>query len=173
MKLIAVEMTWIFLIGITSLIIAVSVLIFWREKIIDFFFCNIYGKMFPLQYIDEKCSREENIETVEIFSNDEKEIINLFSSYLLKCWLDAEKYKNFKTHYCYKILFKTNIEFKITPQNISKSLKMYDDCKSLQYKSYTCGFRDDILWSVEKNYISREDIVIIKYLDTHLIEIIA
>lgn len=172
MKAIATEITWFFVIGIAALIIATSIFLFWRENIVNFFYCELYQKIFFSHQIDEKCKREFKLENIKIDSQNEKEIINLFTSYLIKCWLDAEKYKNFKTHFCYKISFRNDISLRIFPQNISEVLKTYDNCKTLQYKNYTCGYRDDIEWSVNKDYISENDIVLIKYLENDKIEII-
>lgn len=173
MKLIAVEITWYFIIGISALVVASGILLFWRENITNYIYCEIYLKIFPSGQVPEKCKKEEKIESISIFSKNEVETIRIFTSYLIKCWLDAEKYRNFKTHYCFKISFKGEVNFKIFPQNISKVLKDYDYCKTLQFKDYNCGYRNDIVWSVEKGYIDNNDIVIVKYLDTNQIEIIA
>ncbi|MEM5831053.1 MAG: hypothetical protein QXO40_02530 [Candidatus Aenigmatarchaeota archaeon] len=173
MKLIAIEINWYFVIGIAALLISISIMIFWRENISNYFYCNLYTKIFPNQKIPERCKIEENIESIKIFSEDEDEIIRKFTSYLIKCWIEAEKYKNFKTHYCFKISFHTSQDFKIFPHNISKILRDYDNCRTLQFKSYNCGYRDDIIWKVENEYIQKNDIVIIKYLDSNQIEIIA
>lgn len=174
MKFLSVEITWVFIIGVASLIIALSILFFWREKIPDILYCTFFRKIFQTEELNSKCKEEiETIVSVEIFSTNERDIINQFTSYLLKCWIDAEKYKNFNTHYCFKISFRTNFNFKLYPQNISEALKAYDNCRILQYEIFNCGYRNDIIWKVEKNFISNEDIVIIKYLDTHKIEIIS
>ncbi|MEM0243119.1 MAG: hypothetical protein QXT34_01535 [Candidatus Aenigmatarchaeota archaeon] len=173
MKLIAIETTWFFIIGVAMIVISASIFFFWKEKIPDFFYCNVYTKIFPTEKIPDRCKDEKNkIESITIRYKNEEDAIRMFSSYLLKCWLDAEKYSNLETHYCYKIYFRGPTEIFISQKNISDALIDFDNCRTLQYKSFGCGYRDDIIWSVNKDFIEKDDIVIIKYLNTSQIEII-
>lgn len=169
MKIIAIDVVWIFVISLASIIIALMIFSNLKERIFDFFYCKIYAKIFSIN--DEKCSAQQLIEKVYIFEKDEKRILMKFVALIISCWEDAERYQNFKTHYCYEVRFSNQTSFKIEPKTVAELLKEAYNCEKIQMKSYDCGYRDDIVWNAD--IIDENKIVMIKYLENHKIEIIA
>ncbi len=177
MKSFAIQITWFWILIIASIVIAITLLITLKERITDFFYCEFYAKIF-LTSLPEKCIKEKKVEKVYIDAKNEQELITQFLSYLIKCWQDVERYKQFKTHYCYEIEFRNvNKDWNISAKQIANELKNYDDCKTLQFKTFNCGYRDDIIWNVGESQfenITMDKRVFIKYnAEEDKIEIIA
>ncbi|MEM5830495.1 MAG: hypothetical protein QXL82_03225 [Candidatus Aenigmatarchaeota archaeon] len=177
MKLIAIETTWFFIIIIAAIVISFSILITLRERIQNYLYCNVYLKIFPKESIPEICKRDfPKIERIKFFANSNEEVISKFTSYLFECIQTIQRYKIYDRDYtCYEIDFSNiNNEINIYPQNISDFIKQYDGCKTLQMKSYNCGYRDDVIWNVKDSVIKKDSIVIIKYLhEKDAIEVIS
>ncbi|MEM5820761.1 MAG: hypothetical protein QXP34_00360 [Candidatus Aenigmatarchaeota archaeon] len=166
MKLIAIETTWFFIIIIAAIVISISILIALRERIQNYLYCNVYLKIFPKETIPEYCKSQNLItERIKFYANNEEEAISKFASYLFECIQTIQRYKVYDRDYtCYEIDFSPMQEnIKIFPENVSMFIKQYDGCKSLQMKTFDCGYRDDVVWKVKDYEISKDSIVIIKY----------
>jgi hypothetical protein len=167
MKCIAIDIVWFLIISITAIIIALLIFSETREKIFNFFYCNLYARLFP----NSDCKKEEkSVERVYIDGSSEREILLRFTSLLINCWRDAEINNNFKTHYCYEVRFRNVVDFSFNLSHVAKELKEAYNCRELQVKSFNCGYRDDIIWNAEE--INKNSIVFIKYLEENKIEVI-
>jgi hypothetical protein len=87
MKVIAVDVVWISVICIASIIIATVLISNLREKIFNFFYCEIYARFFS----QNKCKEEKIVEKIVLKGKDEKEILRSFIALLISCWQESEK----------------------------------------------------------------------------------
>jgi len=165
MKGIAIETTWFLVIVLVSIIVGLSIILALRERISQFFYCNLYLKIFPSQQIPEFCKvSQPKTERTRIFANNSFEAISKFAEYILDCWKLTEKYKIKEDYMCYELEFSLVPEdLVISAENLSKYFKDYYNCQEIQMKSYGCGYRDDIIWNVKNEIILKGSIVLIVY----------
>ncbi|MEM0480647.1 MAG: hypothetical protein QXQ14_00440 [Candidatus Aenigmatarchaeota archaeon] len=160
MKSIAIETTWFLVLILISIIIAISIIFPLRDRIVKFFYCNIYSKLFPNENM-EFCKEEKNIaEKVYIDGNELSAIID-FSNLIISCWENVEKYKIRENIICYEVVLR-NVpdDLIILTENVSEAFKELYNCQIVQMKSYNCGYRDDVIWQGE---VRKDKIVLISY----------
>ena len=160
MKSIAIETTWFLIIALISIIVAISIIFSLKERVVQFFYCEVYTKIFQKE-APEICKKEKEIaEQIYIDGNEIYSVIK-FSDLIVSCWQNVEKYKIKNNIICYEVVLRDVPEdLIIYPQNISKIFKETYDCKIVQMKSYDCGYRDDVIWQAE---VKKGKVVLIAY----------